>query len=79
MTGLAETDVITVRVKKSLKAKVRKHKIDISKTVREALEDEVKKREDAEFLRNLAQLKAFLETIPEEDLVRAVRESRDQR
>ncbi len=79
MTELGETDVITVRVKKSLKAKVRKHKIDISKTVREALEDEVKKREDAEFLRDLAQLKAFLETIPEEDIVRAVRESRDQR
>jgi hypothetical protein len=79
MTGLSETDVITVRVKKCLKAKVRKHKIDISKTVREALEDEVKKREDAEFLRNIVQLKAFLQNIPDEEIVRAIRESRDQR
>jgi post-segregation antitoxin (ccd killing protein) len=79
MTQTAETDVITVRVTKSLKAKARKHKIDISKTMREALEDEVKKREDAEFLQNLTKLKAFLQTIPEENIVRAIRESRDQR
>ena len=39
------SEIIAVRVKKSLKEKIKKHKINVSKTVREALENEVKKRE----------------------------------
>ena len=73
------TEVITVRVKKSLKAKLRKHRIDVSKTVREALEDEVKRREDAELLQAVCGMKAVLEKIPDEEIIRAIRESRDQR
>jgi post-segregation antitoxin (ccd killing protein) len=79
MTELGETDVITVRVKKSLKAKVRKHKIDISKTIREALEDEVKKREDAELMEAICKMKVILQKIPDDEIVRAIRESRDER
>jgi post-segregation antitoxin (ccd killing protein) len=73
------SEVITVRVKKSLKEKIRKHKINISKTVREALEDEVKKRENAELAQAISQMKAVLEKIPDDEIVRAIRESRDQR
>jgi post-segregation antitoxin (ccd killing protein) len=73
------TEVITVRVKKSLKAKLKKHRIDVSKTVREALEDEVKKLEDAELVQAVCEMKAALEKIPDEEIVRAVRESRDRR
>lgn len=40
------TEIVTVRVKKVLKEKARKYKIDISKTVRAALEDEIRKREE---------------------------------
>jgi post-segregation antitoxin (ccd killing protein) len=73
------SEVITVRVKKSLKEKIRKHKINVSKTVREALEDEVKKRENAELAQAISQMKAVLEKIPDDEIVRAIRESRDQR
>jgi antitoxin CcdA len=73
------SEVITVRVKKSLKEKIRKHRINISKTVREALEDEVKKRENAELAQAISQMKAVLEKIPDGEIVRAIRESRDQR
>ena len=73
------SEVITVRVKKSLKEKKRKHKINVSKTVREALEDEVKKRENAELAQAISQMKAVLEKIPDDEIVRAIRESRDQR
>jgi post-segregation antitoxin (ccd killing protein) len=73
------SEIITVRVKKSLKEKIRKHKINISKTVREALEDEVKKRENAELAQAISQMKAVLEKIPDDEIVRAIRESRDQR
>jgi post-segregation antitoxin (ccd killing protein) len=73
------SEVITVRVKKSLKEKIRKHKINVSKTVREALEDEVKKRENAELAQAINQMKAILEKIPDDEIVKAIRESRDQR
>lgn len=73
------SEVITVRVKKSLKEKIRKHRINVSKTVREALEDEVKKREDAELAQAINQMKAVLEKIPDDEIVKAIRESRDQR
>ena len=73
------TAVITVRVQKSLRAKLRKHRVDVSKTVREALEDEVKRREDAELMQSVCKMKAVLEKIPDEEIVKAIRESRDQR
>jgi len=76
---LGMTEVITVRVQKSLKAKLRKHRVDVSKTVREALEDEVKKREDAELVQAICDMKAVLQKIPDEEIVKAIRESRDQR
>ena len=67
------SEVITVRVKKSLKEKIRKHKINVSKTIREALEDEVKKRENAELSQAISQMKAVLEKIPDDEIVRAIR------
>ncbi len=73
------SEVITVRVNKSLKEKVRRHKIDVSKTVRAALEEEVKKRETAELTQAINQMKAILQKIPDEEIVKAIRESRDQR
>jgi hypothetical protein len=73
------SEVITVRVKKTLKEKIRKHRINVSKTVREALEDEVKKRENAELAQAVTQMKVVLEKIPDDEIVKAIRESRDQR
>ncbi len=73
------SEIITVRVDKKLKAKLKKHKINVSKTVRTALEDEVSKREDAELIEAIAEMKAILQKIPDDEIVRAIRESRDQR
>jgi antitoxin CcdA len=73
------TEVVTVRVKKTLKEKARKYKIDISKTVRAALEDEIKKREEEELRQALSEIKTILQKIPDEEIVKAIRESRDQR
>ncbi len=47
------SDVVTVRVEKLLKEKIKKHKINVSKVVRDALEEEVKKQEDANCCRPL--------------------------
>jgi post-segregation antitoxin (ccd killing protein) len=73
------SEVVTVRVKKSVKEKVRKYKINVSKTVRAALEDEIKKREEEELVQAVTGMKAILQKIPDEEILRAVRESRDQR
>jgi ferredoxin-fold anticodon binding domain-containing protein len=73
------SEVVTVRVKKSVKEKVRKYKINVSKTVRAALEDEIKKREEEELVQAVVGMKAILQKIPDEEILRAVRESRDQR
>jgi hypothetical protein len=73
------SEVITIRIAKSLKQKLKKHGIDVSQTVRDALETEVKKCEDAELIQDLTVLKAFLQKIPDEEIVRVIRESRDQR
>ena len=66
------SELITVRVNKTLKEKIRKHKINVSKTVREALEDEVKKRENAELAQAVTQMKAVLQKIPDEELIKAI-------
>jgi len=73
------SEIVTVRVKKSIKEKARKYGINVSKTVREALENEVKKHEEEEFAQAFATMKAILQKIPDAEIVRAVRESRDQR
>jgi len=73
------TEIVTVRVTKSLKEKARKYKIDISKTVRAALENEIRKREEEELSQALSDIKTILQKIPDQEIVKAIRESRDQR
>jgi antitoxin CcdA len=73
------SEIVTVRVKKSLKEKTRKYKINVSKIVREALENEVKKREEAELFHAVSEMKVLLQKIPDEEIVKDIRESRDQR
>jgi antitoxin CcdA len=73
------SEVITVRVNRSLKAKLKKHRINVSHTVREALESEVKKCEDAELIQDITEMKAILQKIPDEEIVKVIRESREQR
>jgi antitoxin CcdA len=73
------TEIVTVRVKKSLKEKARKYKVNVSKTVRAALEEEIRKREEEELSQALSDIKTILQKIPDEQIVKAIRESRDQR
>jgi hypothetical protein len=64
---------------KSLKSKQKKHEIDVSKAAPKALENEVKIREDAELLQAICKMKNILKKIPDEQIAKAIRESRDQR
>jgi len=73
------SEVVTIRVDKVLKGKIRKYRISVSKITREALEEEVKKHERQELANAISEMKTLLSKIPDDEIVRAVRESRDQR
>jgi post-segregation antitoxin (ccd killing protein) len=73
------SEVLTVRVDRALKEKIRKHKINASKIAREALEEEIRKREAQEMAEAVSEMKTLLSKIPDNEIVRAIRESRDRR
>ena len=73
------TEVVTVRVDKAIKKKLKKYKISVSKITRKALEDEIKKHEKQALVTAVSEMKALLNKIPDDEIVRAIRESRDQR
>jgi len=67
------SEVLTVRVDKALKEKIRKYKISVSKITRQALEEEIKKRERQELTGAIIEMKTLLEKIPDEEILKAVR------
>jgi hypothetical protein len=73
------SEIITVRVEKSLKEKIRQYKINVSETVRLALEDEVNRIENAELTDAINQMKLVLNKIPEAEIITTIHDSRDQR
>jgi post-segregation antitoxin (ccd killing protein) len=73
------SEIITVRVEKNLKDKIRQHKINISETVRMALEDEIRKIENAELSNAISEMKIVLEKIPDAEIMASIHDSRDLR
>ena len=73
------SEVLTVRVDKALKEKIKKYKISVSKITRQALDEEIRKRERQELTDAIAEMKTLLEKIPDQEITKAIRESRDQR
>ncbi len=73
------SEILTVRVDKTLKGKIKKYKLSVSKITRQALEEEIKKREKQELTDAIVEMKTLLEKIPDEEIIKAIRESRDQR
>ncbi|MCL2135037.1 MAG: type II toxin-antitoxin system CcdA family antitoxin [Candidatus Bathyarchaeota archaeon] len=73
------SEIITVRVEKNLKEKIRQHKINISETVRTALEDEVRRIENTELSTAINEMKQVLEKIPDAEIMVTIRDSRDSR
>ncbi len=71
--------VITVRVDKETKDKIKKHRIKVSETVRNALRKEIRDKEKEELQGALREAGQILRKIPEKEIIRAVRESREKR
>jgi antitoxin CcdA len=73
------SEVLTVRVDKRTKEKLRKHKIDVAETVRTALQIEIQRKEEQDLLEALKEAGKILRKIPEDEIAKAVRKSRDER
>jgi Ulp1 family protease len=70
---------VSTKIPRQLKEKIQKFKIKPSKILRKALEDEVKKMEVAELKEEIARLMPVLEKVNMEDVVRSIREDRENR
>ena len=73
------SEIVTVRIDKKTKEKLRKHRINVSETVRAALQREIQKKEKVELSEALREAGKILRKIPEDDIVKSIRESRDER
>jgi len=70
---------ITVRIPKELKEKLSKYNVEISRIVRKALEEEVRKRKIIELRMAAKELGEFFAKIPDEEIIRGIKEMRKSR
>ena len=77
--NLTQCVTVSTKIPKQLKEKMRQLKIKPSKILRQALEDEVKKREMEELKQEINKLKPILEKVSMDDIVKSIREARESR
>ncbi len=70
---------VSARIRRDLYDKLKRYGIVISDVIRRALEDEVKKREEEEIMDALRKVQMTLAKIPPDEIVSAVRSSREER
>lgn len=74
------SSAISAKVPKKLKEKAKRYGLKIGEIVRKALEEEVKKVEEEKLSKDLEELSSSLKgRITKDDIVKAVRSSRDER
>ena len=70
---------ISVRIPKELKEKIDRYGVRVSEVVRKALEEEVRRRELEESAEAAEELGKFFSRIPDDEIVRSIREFRRAR
>jgi len=70
---------ITVRVPEELKENLSRYGVEVSKVVRDALEEEIRRRKLEDLQRVAGELGEFFAKIPEEKIVKTIRETRRSR
>jgi len=73
------SSVITVRVPKKLRDSLGRHRVEVSKVVRKALEDEVRRIELKELERVAGDLGELFSKVPDEEIVESIRHARRSR
>jgi len=69
---------VTAKIKADLKERLNKLEVNVSELIREALELEVKRLEKERIRKLAEEAGAILQKIPAEELVKAIRVSREQ-
>jgi len=73
------SEVLSVRVNKELKKKAKELRINIREVVEKALENAIREKEKEEIKGIAMKIKELMKDVSEEDWVRTIRESRDER
>ncbi|MGQ4891170.1 MAG: type II toxin-antitoxin system CcdA family antitoxin [Candidatus Njordarchaeia archaeon] len=76
---MGNTTIVTSKVPKELKEKAKKLGINISKVLRRALEEEVRKREEELFKKSVNEAARILRNVDIDKIIKSVREDRGQR
>ncbi|MDE1766179.1 MAG: hypothetical protein KGI27_07900 [Thaumarchaeota archaeon] len=72
--------VVSSKIPEELRKKARTHNLKISKIVRKAIEDEVRRIEEESLSKNLDRIGRVLrKNVSSNDIVKAVRSSRDEK
>jgi len=70
---------VSARIRRELYEKLKKYSVNVSDVIRRALEEEVRRREEEEVAKMLDKAQEILARIPSEELVEAIRASREER
>jgi len=76
---MGKSVVISVRIPEELKEELEKYNIDEAEVIRRALVNEVKKAKARELEKEAKEIKEVLSKIPIEDVIKEIREDRDER
>lgn len=70
---------IVVRVPKELKESLNHYKVEVSEVVRKALMEEIRRRRLEELREVASRLADFFARIPDEEIVKSIKETRESR
>lgn len=73
------TETVSFRLRKELKDLAKRYKVDISKIAKEKVEEEIKRLQKEEREETLGKAAKVLAKMTKEDIVAAVRKSRESR
>ncbi len=74
-----ESVTLSVRVPRKLKEELTWYRVEVSKVVRRALEEEIRRRRLEELRKVAAELGGFFSKIPDEKIIKSIKEARAQR
>jgi EAL domain-containing protein (putative c-di-GMP-specific phosphodiesterase class I) len=79
MVTMTQYETVSAKIPAELKAKIKRHNINASKVMRQALEREVARAEAEELDRRLQRMASALDRIRIDDVVAGIREDRERR
>ena len=75
---MANYETVSAKISPELKEKINKYNIPVSETIRQALEEEVRKKEVEDLVRRAKELKPLFDKFTTEEVVKMIREDRER-